>query len=261
MTGAALIEARDVSFAAGKARLLDRVSLSAWPGEVVALAGPNGAGKTTLLRLLARELEPAEGEIVLNGRPLAQYRPRELALRRAVLPQQTVLQFAFTALDVVMMGRNPHIHNGWPGAEDGRVAEDAMRRTETLELASRVYAGLSGGEQARVTLARVLAQATPLLLLDEPTASLDVKHQELAMQTARSLAAEGACVVMIVHDLNLAAAYADRIALLRGGRLIASGAPAGVLREDVLSEVFECRLRVLSDVGGRGELLVVPLRA
>lgn len=257
---APLLEARNVSFSIGDKLLVDGVSLVAHSGEVLALVGPNGAGKSTLLRLLARELVPTKGALHLGGRPMADYSARDLAKRRAVLPQQTVMQFAFSARDVVMMGRNPHIENGWPGPEDREIAERSMRRTETWEFRERIYPRLSGGEQSRVTLARVLAQDTPILLLDEPTASLDVKHQELAMQTARALAAEGACVVVIVHDLNLAAAYADRIALLHNARLVDCGSPTAILREEVLSEVFETRLQVLRDVGGVGHLIVMPLR-
>lgn len=254
---APLIETREVSFDVGPARLVDKVTVQAFSGEVLALAGPNGAGKSTLLRLLARELMPTEGEVLLGGKPLKDYNPKELAKRRAVLPQQTIMQFNFTAKDVVMMGRNPHIDNGWPGPQDRDIAEAAMRRTETWDFKDRSYPGLSGGEQSRVTLARILAQETPILLLDEPTASLDVRHQEQAMQTARSLAADGACVVVIIHDLNLAAAYADRIGLLHGGKLAACGAPRDVLRDDLLSEVFECKLKVIE---GLGQLVVMPER-
>jgi len=256
-----LIEARDVSYIVGEKKLVDGVSISARAGEVLALVGPNGAGKSTLLRLLARELEATEGEVLLDGREISCYSPRELAKKRAVLPQQTILQFAFSARDVVMMGRNPHIENGWPGPEDREIAARAMARTQTWEFRDRSYPRLSGGEQSRVTFARVLAQQTPVLFLDEPTASLDVKHQELAMQTARALAAEGACVVVIVHDLNLAAAYADRIALLHRARLVMAGTPHEVLREDVLSDVFECHLRVIEDVTGVGHPIIVPDRA
>jgi iron complex transport system ATP-binding protein len=251
------IETRNVSFLAGAAKLVDAVTLQAFAGEVLALVGPNGAGKSTLLRLLAHELEASSGEVLVGGRPIGDYAARELAKRRAVLPQQTVMQFAFTAFDVVMMGSNPHIENGWPGAEDRAVAERSMQQTEALEFRARIYAGLSGGEQSRVTFARVLAQQTPVLLLDEPTASLDVKHQERAMQVARNLAAEGICVVVIVHDLNLAAAYADRIALLHRGRLIECAPPSQLLRAGLLSEVFECRLKVIED---DGRLIVIPER-
>jgi iron complex transport system ATP-binding protein len=252
------LETRAVSFQVGPAKLVDSVSLQAYAGEVLALVGPNGAGKSTLLRLLAHELSPTEGEVVIGGREVEEYGAKELAKQRAVLPQQTVMQFAFTAFDVVMMGRNPHILNGWPGPEDRAIAEHSMQQTETLEFRARIYPGLSGGEQSRVTFARVLAQETPILLLDEPTASLDIRHQEQAMQIARGLAAEGACVIVIVHDLNLAAAYADRIALLHRGRLVECAPPAAILRGSLLSEVFECRLRVIDD---NGQLIVVPDRS
>ncbi|MGE0060369.1 MAG: heme ABC transporter ATP-binding protein [Dehalococcoidia bacterium] len=251
------IETRAVSYQVGAAKLVDSVSLQARAGEVLALVGPNGAGKSTMLRLLAHELTPTDGEVLVEGRPIGSYHAKDLAKRRAVLPQQTVMQFAFTALDVVMMGRNPHIENGWPGPEDRAIAEGSMQQTGTLEFRQRAYPGLSGGEQSRVTFARVLAQETPILLLDEPTASLDVKYQEQAMQITRRLAAEGACVVVIIHDLNLAAAYADRIALLHRGRLVDCAPPASVLRGERLSEVFETPLRVIED---DGQLFVTPAR-
>jgi iron complex transport system ATP-binding protein len=251
------IETRAVSFSVGPAKLVDEVSLAAYAGEVLALVGPNGAGKSTLLRLLAHELSPTAGEVLVGGKLIGDYATKELAKRRAVLPQQTVMQFAFSAIDVVMMGRNPHIENGWPGLEDRAIAERSMQQTETLEFKTRIYPGLSGGEQSRVTFARVLAQETPILLLDEPTASLDVRHQEQAMQIARDLAHEGACVIVIVHDLNLAAAFADRIALLHHGRLVDCASPQVILRSDLLSEVFECPLKVIEDAG---QLIVIPER-
>lgn len=251
------IETRAVSYQVGAAKLVDAVSLQAYAGEVLALVGPNGAGKSTILRLLAHELKATAGEVLVGSRPVGEFNARALAKRRAVLPQQTVMQFAFTALDVVMMGRNPHIENGWPGPEDRAIAEASMQATGTLEFRQRIYPGLSGGEQSRVTFARVLAQETPILLLDEPTASLDVKYQEQAMQITRRLAAEGACVIVIVHDLNLAAAYADRIALLHRGRLVECAPPVSVLRGELLSEVFETPLRVIED---EGQLIVMPER-
>nr|ART40100.1 K419 [uncultured bacterium] len=251
------IETRAVSYQVGAAKLVDGVDLQAYAGEVLALVGPNGAGKSTMLRLLAHELTATEGEVLIGGRKIGEYHAKDLAKRRAVLPQQTVMQFAFTALDVVMMGRNPHIENGWPGPEDRAIAEAAMQETGTLEFRQRIYPALSGGEQSRVTFARVLAQETPILLLDEPTASLDLKYQERAMQITRRLAAEGACVIVIIHDLNLAAAYADRIALLHHGHLVECAPPASVLRSALLSEVFETPLRVIED---DGQLIVVPSR-
>ena len=252
-----MLESRDLTYAIGNAKLVDSVSLSAYAGEVVSIVGPNGAGKSTLLRLLAGETQPTQGQVYLHGRALADMDARQIALERAVLPQQTLLQFAFSARDVVLMGRNPHLNGGWPGREDHEIADGALRDTEMTQLSERKYPSLSGGEQSRVTLARVLAQQAPVLLLDEPTSSLDVRHQEMVMGVAKSLAGKGACVLVIIHDLNLASAYSDRIALMRSGRLVACAPTCDVLTEDLLSDVFECRLRVLSDGCGR---LIVPDR-
>jgi iron complex transport system ATP-binding protein len=254
------LQATDLSYQVGSVRLVREVSLEARTGEVLTVVGPNGAGKTTLMRLLSGELKPTSGEVMLDGRDLHSYPPRDLALKRAVLPQQTVLQFAFSARDVVLMGRNPHLRDGWPDHEDREIVERQMERTQTTQFALRSFPSLSGGEQSRVTLARVLTQEAPVLLLDEPTSSLDVKHQEMVMQVARELAAAGACVLVIIHDLNLAAAYSDRIALLQGGSLAACGTPSEVLRQDLLSEVFECDLTVLEG-HGLDHPLVVPRRA
>jgi iron complex transport system ATP-binding protein len=157
------------------------------------------------------------------------------------------------------MGRNPHLKDGWPNKEDQRIAARAMELTETSPFAPRKFPSLSGGEQSRVTLARVLAQEAPLLLLDEPTSSLDVRHQEQVMVTARRLAAAGACVLVILHDLNLAAAYADRIAVLHKGSLVACDSPAAVLRPELLNEVFECEFDVLPIDTNRP--YVIPRRA
>ncbi len=241
----AILEAQAVSYETGSQRLLSDVSLELLPGEVLAIVGPNGAGKTTLLRLLAGILRPTCGAVVLDGRPLGAYRPEELALRRAVMPQQSLLRFGFTAREVVAMGRYPHQRARQSDRlTDERVIARAMAETETHELADRLFPTLSGGEQGRVTLARVLAQDTPVLLLDEPTASLDIRHQHGMLALAQKLARRGAAIAVILHDLNLAAAYADRIALLCAGQLADLGPPRAVLRESLLTEVFRCPIAV-----------------
>lgn len=239
----ATIDVRSLSIVLGGTTLLEDVSFRVQPGEVLALVGPNGAGKSTLLRAVSGDLPPTHGSVLLDGKETTAYHPRDLALRRAVLPQQTFLQFAFTAREVVEMGR---------GARSGRhererdetVIADAMQRTETDTLATRTFPTLSGGEQARVTLARVLSQEAPILLLDEPTAALDLSHQQMVMEIARDLAATGGTVLAILHDLNLAAAYADRLALLHHGRLSAFAEPWEALDPNLLSEVFQCPIAV-----------------
>jgi iron complex transport system ATP-binding protein len=233
----AVLACTDVTVTAGGARLLDRVSVDLLPGELLAVVGPNGAGKTTLVRVLAGDQRPDGGSVTLDGRPLADHRGHELALRRAVLPQQTVIAFPFPAAEVVRMGRFPHRSRA-TAAEDDRAVALAMARCGVAHLAERRFPTLSGGEQARVCLARVLAQDTGVLLLDEPTASLDLSHQQAVLRIARTLASEGRAVLIVLHDLNLAAAHTDRLVLLDRGRVAASGPPAHALDAALLSRVY-----------------------
>ncbi len=237
------LAARGATYTVANRTLVPGIDLAVRPGEVVAVIGPNGAGKSTLLKLLAGDLVPTEGDVLLNGRPLHGYSAYDLSLRRAVLPQQTILQFAFSAREVVEMGRAPYRERR--GSRVGeRIVVEAMGRTETEPLAARSYPTLSGGEQGRVSLARVLAQDAPILLLDEPTAALDLRHQGLVMEIARELADAGATVLAVLHDLNLAAAHADRLAVLCGGRLVANDEPWAVLNERLLTEVYGCPIAV-----------------
>lgn len=254
-----LLRGSGLTFEIDGRRLVDGVDIELAAGEVLAVAGPNGAGKSTLLRLLAGELEPTSGTVELNGRPLGDLHHHECARLRAVVPQDTVLQFAFTVREVVAMGRHPHRHNGG-GERDREAIESAMRWTETLELHRRTYPTLSGGERGRTTFARVLAQESPILLLDEPTAALDIRHQERAMTVARSFADSGGAVMAVLHDLNLAAAYADRIAILHEGRVAGLGPPWAVFREDLLGSVFDHPVVVTRSPCGDSPL-VVPARA
>lgn len=222
--------------------LVSGVDLEVGRGEVVAVVGPNGAGKTTLVSLMAGDLEPVEGTVTVAGRPAADV--AALSLERAVLPQHHLLTFAFRCLEVVLMGRHPHPTGE---EEDRAVAERAMVETDTGSLRDRAFPTLSGGEQTRVSLARVLAQETPLIVLDEPTSSLDLRHQELVMTTLRGLAAAGGTVVTVLHDLDLAARHADRIVLMDRGRIHAVGTPGDVFREAELAEVYGCPVRVFAD--------------
>lgn len=223
----------------GASTLLDTLSLGVAPGEVVAVVGPNGAGKTTALRVLAGDLAPDDGHARLDGRPLAE--APDLARRRAVLPQESALAFGFSALDVVLLGRTPH-RTGHRA--DLAAAARAMERAHVAHLADRLYPTLSGGERQRVHLARSLAQLDTdstearYLLLDEPTSALDLGHQHAVLKTARRQAARGVGVLAVLHDLNLAAQYADRIAVLAAGRLVAVGRPDAVLTPTVVRCAF-----------------------
>ncbi|MGZ3098832.1 heme ABC transporter ATP-binding protein [Streptomyces sp. H62] len=256
--GQVLAEAEGVRVHLGGRPVLDGVDVTVRAGEVLALAGPNGAGKSTLLGALAADVPVAGGVVRVHGRAVARWSAPELALRRAVLPQSASLSFPFPVEDVVRMGRAPWAGTGLAAEDDAAVAE-AMARTEVTAFAGRPFSALSGGERARVALARVLAQRAPLLLLDEPTAALDLRHQELVLRLCRERARAGDAVVVVLHDLSLAAAYADRIALLRRGRIAADGSPARVLAEGLLSEVYEQPVEVVPHPRTEA-LLVVPRR-
>lgn len=251
-----ILRVEGIGIQAGSRWLIHDLSFTLEPGEVLAILGPNGAGKSTLLAALAGDATPATGAVLLDGIPLSRYKPLDLAKRRAVLPQQTFVQFSFTAREIVEMGRAAIDAN-----EIDRLAIDrALRETDVYDLQHRVFPTLSVGEQSRVSLSRVLAQETPVLLLDEPTAALDLRHQQLVMELARELASRGAALVVVLHDLNLASAYADRILLLRNGQLAALGTPRETLTEALLTEIFDCRVTVMPHPD-TGLPLVLPMSA
>lgn len=239
--------------------VLEQVDLELRAGEVLALVGPNGAGKSTLVAVLSGDLAPAEGQVLLDGAPLGQWSTIEVALRRAVLLQQTAMSFPFTVLQAVRMGRSPWEAAGIDDVDGDRIVAESMARTDVVQFADRVFMSLSGGERARAALARVLAQDTHVLLLDEPTAALDIRHQEQVLTVAGRLAAEGRAVAVVMHDLGLAAAHADRVAVLSGGRILAEGPPGAVLTSELLSQVYECPIEVLRHPR-TDALLVVPQR-
>lgn len=238
-----MIEVSNVSLSVGEKLLLDRVSLTCRPGTVTALVGPNGAGKSTLLSVIAGDIAPDRGEVSLNDRPMTRLGVRDLAQIRSVFPQGSSIRFGYQVHEVVAMGR---AFRDLPPNEDEAAINTAMAQAEVAHLAWRDAQTLSGGEQARTTFARVLVQDCPVVLLDEPTAALDLRHQERVLAGAVDLAGRGATVLAVLHDLNLAAAHADRIVLMRNAAIVAEGSPWEVLTEDQIGSVYRQRVCVMT---------------
>ncbi|MEP9353319.1 heme ABC transporter ATP-binding protein [Xanthobacter sp. KR7-65] len=237
--------AEEVSVTAGRRTLLDRTSIAVRPGQVTVLVGPNGAGKSTLLKALSGEQRLSGGRVTLDGSPIAGFTPLDLARRRAVLPQAAEVAFPFTAAEVISAGLMAR-----EGRDTDRIAR-LLARVDLAGFAGRRYDSLSGGERQRVQLARVLAQlelgtsdAPSYLLLDEPTASLDLAHQLTVLRLARAHAAAGGGVLAVLHDLNLAAMAADELVVLAAGCIRAAGPVAQVLTEEVLADAFGIRVAV-----------------
>ena len=241
-----LLAAEDLRFEYGPHTVLDGVAVAIEPGEMLGLIGPNGAGKSTLVRLLAGIVRPAGGVVRLDGRPLSVWTRAERARRVALVPQDPRVEFPYTVLEVVLMGRSPHLPAlALPGRRDLEVARAALARLEVADLEARRMDELSGGERQRVFLARALAQEPAVLLLDEPTTHLDLRHQTQLHDVARALCRQaGVAVLSVLHDLNLAAAYCDRLVLLAGGRVVREGPPAEVLEAGTLERVFGARVWV-----------------
>lgn len=256
------IAIEEVSFAYGERRVIDRVSLEIAPGERFGLLGPTGSGKSTLVRLCSGVLRPTSGRILVGGRDLASFDARSRARKIAVVPQETALDFPFSVLEVVLMGRTPHLGGfGFEGDRDVAAAERAMERTGVGDLAGRFFHELSGGEKQRVVIARALAQEAEILLLDEPTTFLDIRHVVEIFDLLAALSEDqGITLLVVLHDLNLAALYLERMAFLKRGRLHASGAPEEVLSYRTIREVYETDVYVhTNDLTGK--LNVLPLGA
>lgn len=261
-----MYRASGLSYAIGGRRILQDIEFSAAPGEMVVIVGPNGSGKTTLLKALTGEIA-APGDISINGQPLRALRPWQTAAMRAVLPQSSVLTFPFSVYEVVRLGLSGGL-SGLPEAEAASLPERALAQVDLAGFGGRIYNELSGGEQQRVQLARVLCQVwKPILnsqprylLLDEPISSLDVRHQLHIMDIARSYADAGGGVIAVLHDLNLATMYADRIAVMSGGRLVAHGPCMTVLTDDLIDGVFGCPMR-MNRLPSPGTPFVLPQSA
>jgi iron complex transport system ATP-binding protein len=224
------------------------LTLDFFQGRHYVLAGPNGAGKSTVLDLVSNLREPDAGEIFVWGRPLTSYRPPELAKIIALAPQNSNFNFAFTVREVVRLGRKPHLGPfGRLSDLDHQIVEEAIDKLHLSHLANKSVTGLSGGEAQRVVLARTLAQATPIVLLDEPTSNLDVAQALDFMEILRALAQKGTLVITVSHDLSLAATYAHEIIFLKDGDLVAAGPRESTLTPSLLTQVFEAEAAVKGD--------------
>ncbi|MEC9245956.1 MAG: heme ABC transporter ATP-binding protein [Nitratireductor rhodophyticola] len=250
------IDVEDLSVRVGRRLILRNVTLSVKPGTVTAIVGPNGSGKTTFLKAVSGDL-PYDGDVRINGEALRHMQPWQAAAHRAVLPQASSLSFPYTVREVVKLG----LLGGRSGAgqvEQTKLPEKALERVDLAGFAGRFYQELSGGEQQRVQLARVLCQVwKPVLdgrprylLLDEPVSSLDIKHQLIIMDIAAGFASAGGGVLAVLHDLNLTARFADQVAMMHRGTLVAAGTPADVFNDRLVSDVFECRIQVGVPPGG-----------
>ena len=246
-----MLEARAITVVRRGRKLLDDVYVKVPPGRVTAIVGPNGSGKSTLVKVLAGEVKPSDGDVLFDGRKLETFTAADLARRRAMVPQAANLSFPFIVIEVIRLGASV------PGfdaitARAHTIAEEALLAVDLAAFRERLYYELSGGEKQRVHIARALCQLaagtrgpqdSAVLLLDEPTASLDLPHQALILDQARQQAEAGRAVAVVLHDLNLAAAWADELIILKSGRVLARGAPAAVFNDALLSEAYGCPIR------------------
>ncbi|MCH7786279.1 MAG: ABC transporter ATP-binding protein [Chloroflexi bacterium] len=250
----------NLHFAYKDTRILNGLYLDANEGELVGIVGPNGAGKSTLLRLISGVLKAAEGRVSVNGTDLASLKPAQRARLVSVVPQNPQLPLHFKLLDLVLMGRNPHLRlMEWEGGRDLEISRKAMELTDTWRLADRLVGTLSGGERQRGVVAMALAQEAPVLLLDEPTSSLDLAHQTGIMDLVRDVQRQrGGTIVVAMHDLTLAAQYSDRLIMLAEGRSYAEGSPKSVLTRENISRVYGTNVVVLEHPIG-GTPVVLPI--
>ena len=243
-----MLEARDLTISYNDRIAVSNVTLTLDAGEITALVGPNGAGKSTLLRSLNGQVARTAGSVLLDGQPIEKYNRRTIGRRVAVVAQEAELRFPVTVLEFVLGGRfawGPNSGWGWETERDLRVAADVLAETELTELSGRLMNELSGGERQRAVLARALATEASFLLLDEPTANLDLSHQATLLALVRNRCdKQQASALVVTHDLNLAAQFADRILLMRNGKAVRLGTPAEVLTPQLLNEVFEVEVLV-----------------
>jgi iron complex transport system ATP-binding protein len=254
------LEAREVTLAYGDRTVVEKLSLDVAPGRITAIVGANGCGKSTLLRALARLINPSHGAVVLDGAPIGSRPSKQVARVLGLLPQSPVAPEGITVADLVGRGRHPHqrLFARWTAGDDAAVAA-ALEATGMTELAERSIDELSGGQRQRVWIAMALAQETDILLLDEPTTFLDVAHQIEVLDLLAELGRDrGTTIVMVLHDLNLAARYADELVAMCEGRIVASGPPSEVLDAELVEQVFGIRSHVIADPVS-GSPLIVPI--
>lgn len=258
MTDTHILAAHGVSVRLDGTDVVSQVDLHVGAGEIVALVGPNGCGKSTLLSALGGFRPASGGRVTMSGAAVAELSAKEMGRRRAVVTQHNRPDIGFTVGEVVEMGRYPWSRT--PQArESSAIVAEAIADCDLAALVDRPVAQLSGGQQARVALARALAQRTPALLLDEPTAALDIAHQEATLQVLRRARDRGVAILIVVHDLSLAAAYADRVALMKSGRIVATGTPGEVLTDTLLSEIYDHPVEIIAHPR-TGQSVIVPRR-
>ncbi|MEU6107001.1 ABC transporter ATP-binding protein [Streptomyces albidoflavus] len=260
MTTEHALTAEELTLGYADRTVIDSLDLAVPPGRITVIVGANACGKSTLLRSMSRLLTPRAGRVLLDGRQVHRFPAKELARTMGLLPQSPLAPEGITVSDLVGRGRHPHqgVFSRWSREDDAAVAS-ALEATQTEELAERAVDELSGGQRQRVWIAMALAQQTDLLLLDEPTTFLDVSHQVEVLDLLTDLnAARGTTIVMVLHDLNLAARYADHLIALADGRLHAQGTPAEVLTEETVRAVFGLESRIIEDpVSGRPLMLPI----
>ncbi|MCD4843255.1 MAG: ABC transporter ATP-binding protein [Methanosarcinales archaeon] len=241
-----MLEVIDLNVSYGPIQVLKQISLQVSKGEVIGIIGPNGSGKTTLLKAIVKAIKPTSGTVLINEVDVHEIKTREIAKNVAMVSQVISINFDFTVEDIVLMGRTPYI-KGSESIEDIDIVRDAMKKTHTLFLKDRLITQLSGGELQRVIIARALAQQPNILLLDEPTSHLDITNQIDILNLVKNVAGKGMIVLAVIHDLNLAAYYCNKICLLQDGDLISSGTPRQVLTSSNIKRAFNIDVQIITN--------------
>ena len=231
------IELKEITAGYDKTTVLDSISLKIEVGEFLGIIGPNGAGKSTLLKVIAGTLSPCKGEVIINGKDINKYKKKELAQLQSVVPQQSLFTLPFKCIDVVLMGRFPYV-KWFETTEDYEIAYEAMRLTDTYELKDKLIQEVSGGELQRVRIARAITQQASFLLLDEPTAHLDIHHEVRIFEILKNLNAHGMTVVITSHNINTVVAYAKRIAILHQGKMVKMGSPQEIIKKELIEQIY-----------------------